>query len=256
MRTHLAQSRSVDRSGSFTILTYHTVKPTELSAFENQMRLLAERTKPVFADEPDRSGIVPRVAVTFDDAFQSVFDDVLPILETYRIPATVFVPTDFIGRPAGWAVTPGTSNPPSGPVVGARTLRSVDPSLVKIGSHSASHPRLGSMARDSVEHELVTSRQVLEHLTGTAVRLLALPYGSFDDFVLDAAERAGYSQVFANIPIRTASSSRSVLVGRVNASPADSLLELRLKATGAYEWLASAISVKRAVMGAVDRVWP
>jgi peptidoglycan/xylan/chitin deacetylase (PgdA/CDA1 family) len=230
------------------VLTYHTVAEGDREAFEAQMRWLAAHTDVVFADGRRSHDGRTCVSVTFDDAFQSVFDTAAPILASYRIPMTVFVPTGFLGQPPGWSVTPGTPNPPSGTVVAPETLSAVDPLLVKVGSHTVTHPRLAAIPGERIAEELTQSRRVLEHLTGRPVDLLALPYGSFSAQVLSAAERAGYARVFANIPVRRSPHGQSLLVGRINASPRDSLLEFRLKATGAYEWMAAAIAVKRRLL--------
>jgi peptidoglycan/xylan/chitin deacetylase (PgdA/CDA1 family) len=238
---------------SVVVLTYHTVAPTDLDRFESQMRLLRAHATPVFVDDTQTPNGRPFVAITFDDAFQSVFDRALPILAKYDIPATIFVPTAYLGGQPGWTVTPGTANPPSGTIARATTLASVDRRLVKLGSHTVTHPRLAALATRQVENELMGSRQALEELTGDPVRLLALPYGSFSDEVLVSASRAGYHQVFANVPV-TGHRPGARLVGRINVSPADSLLEFRLKAAGAYDWLAAAIPVKRAITRGLGRL--
>jgi hypothetical protein len=43
------------------------------------------------------------------------------------------------------------------------------------------------------------------------------------------------------------------LLGRISVAPRDWPLEFRMKSEGAYEWLALAVPVKRAVLGLVGR---
>ena len=64
------------------------------------------------------------VAVTFDDAYVSVLDVALPLLERYGVPATVFVPTSYCRTGSrfwwdrlGWVTARG------GPFVAERALR-------------------------------------------------------------------------------------------------------------------------------------
>lgn len=39
----------------------------------------------------------PRCVLTFDDGWSDFYSNVFPLLKRYRVPATVFLPTDFIG---------------------------------------------------------------------------------------------------------------------------------------------------------------
>jgi hypothetical protein len=78
--------------------------------------------------------------------------------------------------------------------------------------------------------------------------MLACPFGSFDDRVLAEARSLGYALVFSNVPETTSPSCGAQLVGRTDVSPDDWTLEFRLKVLGAYDWLARAIPVKRAVV--------
>jgi peptidoglycan/xylan/chitin deacetylase (PgdA/CDA1 family) len=230
------------------VLTYHAVTADDVERFASQMRLLKRCARLVFADDPPPPAATRAVAVTFDDALRCVFDHALPLLARLDIPATVFVPTAYLGADAGW------SSDGSGPghlprqVVSAAALTALDPSRVRIGSHTATHPHLASLPPGPLTVELAVSRATLEALTGTPVTLLALPYGCFTLAVIEAARVTGYTRVFANIPLRLTARASATLHGRVNVSPRDWPLEFYLKASGSYAWLAGAIAVKRRLL--------
>jgi peptidoglycan/xylan/chitin deacetylase (PgdA/CDA1 family) len=117
-RLMAAVSRLVAGRG-LSILMYHAVvegRPplddwcfVPVDAFEAQMRWLAgapvdvrpldEAVADLLAGRLSR----PTVALTFDDGYRNNVSVALPILERYRLPATVFLATDFIGsRRALW----------------------------------------------------------------------------------------------------------------------------------------------------------
>lgn len=99
------------------ILAYHGLHAGECGPVDNfdglllhadrfawQMRYLARHYHVVPLDDCLASDGRPhRVVITFDDAYGSVHTHAFPILEALRLPATVFVPTDFVaGRRMMW----------------------------------------------------------------------------------------------------------------------------------------------------------
>ena len=132
------------------VLYYHAVRASARRQFAAQMDKLARLSVPVDIEGTDFLRAGRRYsAVTFDDAFMSVVDNALPELRARRIPCMIFVPTGSIGRRPSWI---GPSHDDAAEVVAsAEVLRTVaDQPLVRIGSHSISHPdfratrRLGS----------------------------------------------------------------------------------------------------------------
>lgn len=75
------------------------------AGFDEQMRHLARNYRVVSADEVfaaqyEGRPLPPRaVLLTFDDAYRDFGEVAWPILRKYRLPATVFVSTEFAGRP-------------------------------------------------------------------------------------------------------------------------------------------------------------
>ena len=146
------------------------------------------------------------LAVTFDDAYRSVFELAFPILSRLGLPATVFVPTALIGSegPMSW---PGIDEWLGGPyeheLVGMSwsELEQLVSSGWEAGSHTRSHPRLTTVAQERLEFELRGSREDCEQRLGGPCRSVAYPYGDVDDRVVEAARHAGY-EAGAGLPGR------------------------------------------------------
>ncbi len=112
IRKHLKGSAPV------AILTYHRILPVEemdesysspqiitsKRDFEKQIRFLANHYQVLpldsLADLPRRGATRPTkcVVVTFDDGWQDNYHHAFPVLRKYRIPATIFLTTGFIGH--------------------------------------------------------------------------------------------------------------------------------------------------------------
>ncbi len=99
------------------VLTYHRVLPKAIQAnsfsapaiivtpetFDSHMRFLRRHLHPISVSELARTiqlGTIPKAGtclVTFDDGWYDNLDYALPILRRHRIPAVLFVATDYIG---------------------------------------------------------------------------------------------------------------------------------------------------------------
>jgi len=236
---------------STVVLTYHAISESDVPSFEAQMRDLKALAVPVFADQTRNDPALRTAAVTFDDGFQSVFDNALPAMARMGIPATLFVPTGYLAAAPGWIPAPRRQPGSSGLVAAAETLASSNRDLVRIGSHTVNHPHLTSQAREAVHLELSESKRALERITGGRITMLSFPYGSFDTGVLAAAGAVGYDCLFANVPLSAGVRPGAQLLGRINVTPRDWRLEFHLKVRGAYNWMAMAVPAKRAIVDAV-----
>ena len=61
----------------------------------------------------------------------------------------------------------------------------------EVSVHSANHPGLTTLSKIDVVYEVVEDRKALEHLTGYPVRGMAYPFGSYNEFVVDAINGLG-----------------------------------------------------------------
>jgi peptidoglycan/xylan/chitin deacetylase (PgdA/CDA1 family) len=96
------------------ILMYHRILPPGSSAreiepgmyvradsFEKHLRFLARNCSPVTLEEIlpalGKPAAKPVCALTFDDGWRDFYRHAFPLLKSYNIPATVFLPTGYIG---------------------------------------------------------------------------------------------------------------------------------------------------------------
>ncbi len=220
------------------ILCYHGVRDSQRSKFERQLACVAKRAVGLNGiARASGSRRRPDVVFTFDDAFECLHRNALPLMATRGVPATLFAVSGNLGRVPAWQIHP--SHPEaSEPCMSAKSLqRAAQSSGISIGSHTATHPRLSTLDDESLHRELRESRAVLEELLGRNVIELALPHGDYSDRVLEAATQAGYTTVLT-LEHDCATSSRGVL-GRFSVSPDVSALQFRLTVDGAYSWLGS-----------------
>lgn len=129
------------------------------------------------------------VVITFDDGFRDFLTAALPLLQRYRLRATLFVPTAYVGTTSGWLSREAEA---SRPLLDWTELREVRDAGVEIGSHSHTHAELDRLAPQALADELRRSKARLEQALATPVRTLAYPFGYHSRRVRDHARSSGY----------------------------------------------------------------
>ena len=126
------------------------------------------------------------IIITFDDGYLSNYEIAYPILKELEIPATIFIITDTVGEVAG----DGKVNYSHFTWEQAREMEASG--LIDIESHTASHAALGELEINDLVLELRKSKYVIEKNLGHECEMIAFPYGSYTDEVLEASKKAGY----------------------------------------------------------------
>lgn len=179
----------IGRTGQpLTILMYHAISndqaPSNVTpgAFRRHMEVLHANfsTVPLISVVEGCSD-ERRVAVTFDDAYTDFHTTALPILTSLGIPATVFVPSAYVGGWNDWEPT-ALGLPRRRVMHGAQLRDIVEDGLVDVGSHTMHHVRMTSVNNATAQQEAVTSRAMLEVLVNRPVETFAYPYGGLADF--------------------------------------------------------------------------
>ena len=205
--------------------------------FESHCRLLAETCNPISLEDfrAARSGqrALPLrpVIVTFDDGYRGVLDRALPILERYRVPATLFACSDpllksrhfwfdVLCRREGEAAVLRARSLPYGewvavtasletaahelethrPLTRGELRRLAESPLIEIGSHTMSHPTLARASVTEQRQEIRGGRDALREVVNKPIQAFAYPYGDlFHDFLPETADvvrNAGFDLAF------------------------------------------------------------
>jgi len=220
------------RRDSVVVLCYHGVSLKQRERFARQMSKIQSRAVNL---QGRLAEAVAYVSVTFDDAFANLLDNALPALEHYQVPAIIFAVADNLGCQPCWEMPAG--HPASTEMImTTEQLVAVSKNpLIRIGSHTLTHPDLAKIGPDRLKTELINSKHRLEQLLGNPIEDLALPFGSYNQEVLRIAREAGYKRIYTLDP-KPANPGYPV-VGRFSTSPDVWKIEFLLTCAGAYTWL-------------------
>jgi len=226
------------------VINYHKIEPESdigittrhPDRFERDLQLLATEGFQTITFQEYASGItLPEkpLLITFDDAYDSVYDHAFPQMTEYGFKAVVFVPTDYIGQTNNWDVQ-----------FGGRVYGHLDESRLKelyskgfeLGSHGISHRLFRNMETDELRRELRESKSTLERITGTPVRSISYPFGRYNNTILKNTAEAGYQ--FGVGAVRFGQSGcrdQNLCIRRFNIYRHDSDKTFLTKASLAYE---------------------
>lgn len=181
------------------ILQYHhvdattpAVTSTRPDRFREHMDYLDDagyRVWPVerLVDHVRRNEMVPDrvVAITFDDAYDSIYTTAFPILQRKGWQFTIFVSTEFLGVEGylDW-----------------NQLREMKDAGATLANHTHSHTHLlrrlaGESTpewRKRITDEIVRTQALLDEHLGETPRLLAYPYGEYNRDIVDIVEELDY----------------------------------------------------------------
>jgi peptidoglycan/xylan/chitin deacetylase (PgdA/CDA1 family) len=192
------------------LLDYHDVIP--LSEFVRRLR--------------DGVSLRRTLTLTFDDAYAGVLEHAWPLLRNKGVPATVFIPTDFIAGGEGfWWDHPAIVRQATparrerwirdlrgdGLIIlreeGAHTASGLAPSQrpapwgtirlaaaegLSLGVHSATHRNLTRLSDAELKRETIESRDIIAVQTGVHADTFAFPYGIWDARTRDIVQQAGF----------------------------------------------------------------
>ena len=181
-------------------LAYHHVSTktppsttTSPSLFRDQLELIEELDMKTVSLGAERVQTIldgglsdtPGVALTFDDAYESVYTTAWPILKDKGIPITVFVLSGSVGH--------------NGYMSWDQLREMAKHDLVTIGNHSVDHGTMLQRSSESAEahaeriaRELDEGAERIEAKLGIETELFAHPYGEFSQPVLQALEDRGW----------------------------------------------------------------
>lgn len=127
-----------------------------------------------------------RVVLTFDDGYQDFLINALPVLISYRVPASVFLVVDMLGKTSTWNKYARE----------AQLMTELEVSRVRaegmsLGSHTLTHADLTTLDDEELKRQLITSRKMLGDL-GEIFFPFSYPWGRYAMREVEAVKAAGY----------------------------------------------------------------
>jgi len=163
-----------------------------------------------------------RVALTFDDGYESIYLNAFPILNQYGFTGTLFLITGYIGKKNSWEAGFGHKFMH----LSWEQIQEMKNSGFQFGSHTVNHPDLTKLTKKSLEFELKKSKETIEEKLNQEVKYLSYPFGRHNQMVRTEAKNAGYNAAFS---LTSELSEDPFAIGRMGVYLFDTPLSLRIK---------------------------
>lgn len=169
------------------------------------------------------------VGITFDDGYEDVLTLGLPILRDLGFTATLFAVAEELGGRNTWDG-------------GNAALMSIDhykewsQNGMDVGAHSCRHRHLTRENGETLRHEIIEAKRLLEDSLGQRMRTFAYPYGETDERVETVVKEAGYAAAYATDRASKDHVDNILRIRRAVVFPKNGVLDLLHKIQPWYPW--------------------
>jgi len=192
------------RGHSARILLYHKVNNSSryltvsIEKFDRQISYLKKNCRVVSLGElTDYFAVkeIPEdiVVITFDDGYKDNFENALPILRKYDLPACFFVTSDFIGTDKSFRWDDDLDL--ECPKMTWDDLRKIKELGYDIGAHTVNHSDLGEISLSSARFEIRSSKEKITKEINEEVKFFSYPFGrrvNVSQPIIEEIRDAGY----------------------------------------------------------------
>ena len=175
------------------------------------------------------------ITLTFDDAYASFDEIVIPVIEKFRYPAIVFVPVGFVGKFNEWDKQLSDKKIE---ILSWGKLKAIaSNSLVTIGAHGFSHRALSTLSGNEIAYEIAESKKLIEQELHTRVDFFSYPYGQyrhFNSFAVNYLREKGYKAACSTNWNNHNTANTIFKLNRIEIEPGDTVADFQKKLTAKF----------------------
>lgn len=178
------------RGAEVLVLCYHAIRRRE--RFAAQMAVLADQGYSILSMDQLIEWITggaprhaPAALLTFDGRSPDQFANVVPVLQSFKFPATFFPVSCYLCDEVGDEL-----------VLRRHDLRDLAKLGYTIGCHTHTHRDLTVLSMAEVQHEVIGSKRILEDILGQPVHAFCYPYGAYNARIASVVREAGFDVAF------------------------------------------------------------
>jgi len=182
------------------ILMYHSIAndsddPYSVgkNMFEKQINYLIENNYDIISLQNLVNGLKKgiclknKVVITFDDGYKNFITNAFPILKKHRIPATVFLVFDLLGKKANWNNCIKHLE-----IMDKEDIKLIKKNGISLGGHTLKHTDLTSLDTRQLHEQLIKSKKALKNF-GENYLTYSYPWGRYSNKVINVIKNQGFA---------------------------------------------------------------
>ena len=226
-----------------SVLLYHAFSTSQLAVssgqFEEQIRWLSLHSQVMGLNRlVEGVGEGPsKVALTFDDAYASVFDIAFPLLQKHGFVGTVYVNPGSVHDTVRTPSNPDQGHYPNEQFMTWSELRQLSAAGWSIGGHGIDHVDLTKVDKPTLRHQVAGCKSQIESKLGGPCVEFAYTWGRHTADVRDAVRQAGYHSAVAGLHGPVTRSSDTFALPRLDIRSEYSLSDFQAVVKGSWDFL-------------------
>ena len=221
------------------ILMYHSIcndkdyLSLQISKFEKQLRIIKKLGFQSVHFGENIEQIKKPLIITFDDGYEDVYLNALPLLRKFNLKATCFVVSNLIGQSNIWDENKKKFIKKK--LMNFNQLQRWLNSNMRIGSHTLNHKNLTTISKENAQKEIFQSKEDLEKEFKIKVEAFSYPYGAYNNLI------ASYVKENYTYGVTTKRSRFNIknhnlnLIPRVHINNSSHMIKFYLKINSPYE---------------------
>ncbi len=205
----------------------YSYQKVEKEHFESQMKYLKEKGyQSILFEDMEKPLPNNAVLVTFDDGFQSIYENAVPIMERYNIKGNFFLPTKYIEEKnahfMSWEVL----------------KKLCETGNFSVAAHTHEHVDIRTLDAESMDKEILQSEDLLEKRLNVRANAFCMPYGKYDQKSIENLKKTKkYKFIFASFYGHAKEMNlKDKLLPRIGISNDDTLDIFEKKLQGKLNW--------------------
>ena len=226
---------------SIPVLMYHSIgsnhNPLSVSRknFESQMKLMKflKYETVNFDDLTVNNNYKKKFIITFDDGYEDVFYNALPILKKYNYTSVCFCVTDLIGKYNKW--DENKKNFIKLNLMNIEQIKIWLKSGMSIGGHSSTHLNLSFLNSIKKKDEIIQPKKFFKENLYIDINLFSYPFGKYDEESIKIIKDNYSYAVTTNRSRYVVGKFNNLEIPRIPINNDTSLFKLLLKTSTIYE---------------------